>query len=104
MQNDGRRDCGVPFRNVFLWRKTFVFPLFCGGAHCYLRGAGDTFYTAVASTISVTIIRTLGSYLGGYVFGLGIVGIWLGVLADQISRFIFATVRFKAGKWTEIKI
>ena len=69
-----------------------------------LRGAGDTFYTAVASTISVTIIRTLGSYLGGYVFGLGIVGIWLGVLADQISRFIFATVRFKAGKWTEIKI
>ena len=47
---------------------------------------------------------TLGSYLGGYVFGLGIVGIWLGVLADQISRFIFATVRFKAGKWTEIKI
>ena len=69
-----------------------------------LRGAGDTFYTAVASTISVTIIRTLGSYLGGYVFGLGIVGIWLGVLADQISRFIFATVRFRAGKWTEIKI
>lgn len=69
-----------------------------------LRGAGDTFYTAVASTISVTIIRTVGSYLGGYVFGLGIVGIWLGVLADQISRFIFATVRFKAGKWTEIKI
>ena len=69
-----------------------------------LRGAGDTLYTAAASTISVTIIRTLGSYLGGYVFGLGIVGIWLGVLADQISRFIFATVRFKAGKWTEIKI
>lgn len=48
---------------------------------------GDTFYTAVASTISVTFIRTAGSYLGGYVFGLGIVGIWLGVLADQISRF-----------------
>ncbi len=69
-----------------------------------LRGAGDTFYTAVASTISVTFIRTLGSYLGGYVFGLGIIGIWLGVLADQISRFTFASIRFKQGKWTQIKI
>ena len=69
-----------------------------------LRGAGDTFYTAVASTISVTFIRTAGGYLGGYIFGLGIVGIWLGVLADQVSRFLFASVRFKKGKWTQIKI
>lgn len=69
-----------------------------------LRGAGDTLYTAVASTVSVTVIRTLVSYLGGYVFGLGITGIWLGVLGDQISRFLFASVRFKAGKWTKIKI
>ena len=69
-----------------------------------LRGAGDTFYTAVASTISVTFIRTIGSLLGGYVLELGIIGIWLGVLADQISRFLFASTRFKKGKWTQIKI
>ncbi len=69
-----------------------------------LRGAGDTLYTAAASTISVTFIRTVGSYLGGYVFGLDIIGIWLGVLADQISRFIFASTRFKKGQWTKIKI
>ena len=69
-----------------------------------LRGAGDTLYTAVASTISVTFIRTIGGYVGGYVLGFGIVGIWLGVLADQVSRFIFASTRFKKGKWTQIKI
>lgn len=69
-----------------------------------LRGAGDTLYTAVTSTISVTFIRTAGSYVGGYVFGLGIMGIWLGVLADQVARFIFASTRFKKGKWTQIKI
>ena len=45
-----------------------------------LRGAGDTLYTAVASMISVTFIRTIVSYLGGYTLGLGIVGIWFGVL------------------------
>lgn len=69
-----------------------------------LRGAGDTLYTAIASTVSVTVIRTAVSYLGGYVFGLGIIGIWLGVLGDQISRFVFASLRFKSGKWTQIKI
>lgn len=69
-----------------------------------LRGAGDTLYTAIASTVSVTVIRTAGSYLFGYVLNWGIVGIWLGVVADQLARFLFASIRFKQGKWTQIKI
>lgn len=69
-----------------------------------LRGAGDTAYTAVASMISVTIMRTVFSYVFGYTLGLGIVGIWAGVVADQLSRLIFASVRFKQGKWVDIRI
>lgn len=69
-----------------------------------LRGAGDTNYTAMASTISVTFIRTGASYLLGFVVGLGMVGIWLGILADQVARFLFASIRFKQGKWTKIHI
>lgn len=69
-----------------------------------LRGAGDTAYTAVASMISVTLIRTIVSYTCGYIFGWGIIGIWLGILGDQFSRFVLASIRFKSGKWTRIKI
>lgn len=69
-----------------------------------LRGAGDTLYTAVASAFSVTVMRTLGSYIFGYTLAMGITGIWFGVVADQLSRFVFATIRFRQGKWTEIKI
>ena len=69
-----------------------------------LRGAGDTLYTAMASTISVTIVRTLVSWVCGFVLGLGIVGIWLGVLADQASRFVFASIRYRMGKWVKIQI
>lgn len=69
-----------------------------------LRGAGDTLYTAVASTVSVTLMRTLGSWFFGYVLGMGIAGIWFGVVADQLSRFLFATFRFRQGKWINIKI
>ncbi len=69
-----------------------------------LRGAGDTGYTAMASIISVTVIRTVFSYMCGYMLGFGINGVWMGILADQVSRFIFGSVRFKQGKWTKIKI
>ena len=69
-----------------------------------LRGAGDTLYTAVASMVSVTIMRTAFSYFFCYVVGWGIIGIWLGVVADQVSRFLFAGLRFRQGKWVDIKI
>ncbi len=69
-----------------------------------LRGAGDTGYTAMASIISVTVIRTAFSYVFGYALGFGINGVWMGILADQVARFIFGSVRFRQGKWTKIKI
>jgi putative MATE family efflux protein len=69
-----------------------------------LRGAGDTGYTALASIISVTVIRTAFSYVFGYTLGFGINGVWMGILADQVSRFIFGSIRFKRGKWTAIRI
>lgn len=53
-------------------------PDLSGHLHGCLRGAGDTLYTAIASTISVTIIRTVVSYLFGYTLGFGIIGIWDG--------------------------
>ncbi len=69
-----------------------------------LRGAGDTLYTAIASAVSVSVVRTATSWFFGYVLNMGIVGIWMGVLGDQLSRYIMATIRFKQGKWTKIKI
>ena len=69
-----------------------------------LRGAGDTLYTAKVSTVSVTLARTFGSYFFGYVLKLGIVGIWMGIVVDQLCRYTFSSTRFKKGKWTQIKI
>ncbi|MCI8948638.1 MAG: MATE family efflux transporter [Lachnospiraceae bacterium] len=69
-----------------------------------LRGAGDVIFTMIASTFSVTLVRTLGSYMMGYVFGLGLLGVWMGIMADQLSRFFLTTWRFKSGKWTSVKI
>ena len=69
-----------------------------------LRGAGDTLFTAIISAFSVTVVRTAVSYLLAYTFSLGIVGVWLGMLSDQLFRFIVSSIRFKRGKWANIKI
>lgn len=69
-----------------------------------LRAAGDVKYTLIASIISVSIIRSVSTYILVNVFHLGLMGIWMGVLSDQFSRYIFMSTRFKQGKWVEKKI
>lgn len=69
-----------------------------------LRAAGDVRYALVSSLISCTLIRTGVTILCVQVLGLGLTGIWLGILGDQIMRFIFMSLRFKAGKWVDIKL
>ena len=95
-------DIGVSISHVLIAAILFQIPsvVYVGA----LRGAGDTLYTAISSTISVTIIRTSISFFFGYVLKMGIVGIWLGIVGDQMSRFILSGIRFRQGKWTKIKI
>ncbi|MCI8664012.1 MAG: MATE family efflux transporter [Hungatella sp.] len=69
-----------------------------------LRGAGDVLFTTVASTISVTFVRTICSYALCYTFGLGLIGIWFGVVCDQFCRFILTRWRFRSGAWTKVRI
>lgn len=69
-----------------------------------LRAAGDVKYTLISSIVSVSIIRTLVTYVLVNVFKLGLAGIWLGVFSDQFSRYVFMSTRFKQGKWVEKKI
>lgn len=69
-----------------------------------LRGAGDVRFCLLTSLISVTLIRTCVTYVLVSIFHLGIVGIWCGVLADQVSRVILLSFRFYQGKWVYVKI
>lgn len=69
-----------------------------------LRAGGDVKYTLMASIVSVSIIRTVVTYVLVNGFHLGLTGIWIGILSDQFSRFIMMSLRFKTGKWVNIKI
>ena len=69
-----------------------------------LRGAGDVKFTMIASTISVTLIRPTVSYLCAYLLQMGVIGIWFGIVGDQVVRLILTNWRFKSGKWTKIEV
>lgn len=38
------------------------------------------------------------------VFNLGLDGVWLGILSDQLSRFLLMGRRFRQGNWVNLKI
>lgn len=69
-----------------------------------LRGAGDTRYTAFVSAFSVTIMRTAISYICCYILGWKLIGVWMGILCDQITRFLLGRFRYRQEKWINIKI
>lgn len=69
-----------------------------------LRGAGDVRYVAFVSFVSLGIIRPFLSWILCYPLGLGLIGAWYGLLADQMCRFLLYMHRFYSGKWTEIKV
>ena len=59
---------------------------------------------AIIDYLSITIVRPSCAYLFCYVLEIGVVGIWLGIVCDQIVRVCLTNWRFKSGKWTKIKI
>ncbi len=69
-----------------------------------LRGAGDTRYTAFTAAFSVAVLRTIIAYVCCYTLGLGLIGVWMGILGDQMVRYLFGMIRFKQGKWVNIRI
>lgn len=69
-----------------------------------LRGAGDVVFTMIASTISVTLIRTLVSYVMCYPVGLALTGVWMGIVADQLCRLTMTSWRYGTGKWMKYKL
>lgn len=69
-----------------------------------LRGAGDTRATLVFTFIGIWIVRVGFGYLMGIVFGLGLFGVWLGWIADFLTRAALIYWRFKSSRWKSLRV
>lgn len=69
-----------------------------------LRGAGDTFWPLVSTSVGVLFIRVVLSHIFVNIMGYGLVGAWMAVFVDQLVRWGFVYIRFRTGKWKYVKI
>lgn len=72
-----------------------------GGA---LRGAGDTQSPLWVGLLCVWGVRVPVAYLLAHVCGLGLVGIWITMVIDWVSRSIVFGLLWRGGRWKTIKL
>jgi putative MATE family efflux protein len=69
-----------------------------------LRGAGDTRYPLYSTALGMWVGRVGLGWFFVNVVGLGLPGAWLGMAIDQIVRGVLIALRFRTGKWKEVKV
>lgn len=69
-----------------------------------LRGAGDTRFVLLAQAVPIWLVRLpLASRLG-LTFGLGLTGVWAGMILDLIGRAALLALRFRSGAWKRLRV
>jgi putative MATE family efflux protein len=64
-----------------------------------LKGSGDVKFPVLVGIVSMWGVGVAGAYYLGIVRGMGLVGIYLAMMADEWTRGIIMTLRWKSGAW-----
>lgn len=80
------------FFAVFMWPPALVLP-------SALRAANDVKYTMWVSVAAMLFARIGLAWLLGVHFGMGITGVWIGMVMDWVVRIVFFVPRYFSGKW-----
>lgn len=83
--------------SIVIWSMSFTLPN-------TLRAAGDVKYTMIVSLISMWVWRVAFSYVLGEWLHWGLLGIWAAMIIDWAVRGVFFLIRYKRGKWEQIKV
>ena len=69
-----------------------------------LQACGDTKFPIIIGIVVAWIVAVGGGYILGVVFDLGIVGVWIAMACDELTRAIIFSVRWKLGKWRKMTL
>ncbi|WP_442600066.1 MATE family efflux transporter [Neobacillus sp. D3-1R] len=64
-----------------------------------LQAGGDTKYPMYITAIGIWTIRTVGVYILGVYFHLGLVGVWISIGIDNYIRAILLILRYRSFRW-----
>lgn len=93
---------GVP---AFRMNAAFQIPLIMTIVYVYaLRGAGDTRAPLVINVLMVFGIRVPVAWLCGLYLEMGLLGAWIGMIADISLRATLMWWRYRSGGWTRVSV
>lgn len=69
-----------------------------------LRASGDVKMTMCVGIGSMIVFRLGVAYILGIVCGFGVIGVWIAMGADWFARSVAFILRYKRGKWKNIKV
>lgn len=69
-----------------------------------LKGAGDVKFPVQAGIISMWGLGVALTYLLGIYFGMGVIGAWLAIAADEWARGIIMAFRWRSKRWERFKL
>ena len=60
---------------------------------------------SIIDLLTITISElTIGSYIFGVTFKMGIIGVWIAMSIDELARALIFIIRFKKEKWAKIDL
>ncbi len=74
--------------------------VFSGG----LRGAGDTRWVLIITTVGIWGVRLVLSYILCIMLDMGLIGAWIAMTADLVLRSILVWLRFRTGHWKTLRV
>lgn len=100
-------DPRVVAASVPILKMAAVFQVFLAASIVYigsLRGAGDTRYPLLFTTLTLLLVRLPLGYLLGIHLGYGLIGAWAAVCADMVARAVLPGARYFRGKWVTTRV
>ena len=82
---------------VLVWPMSYALP-------ATFRAAGDTRFPMVVSVTCMLLCRVVFSYILGISFGLGVLGVWLGLFVDWMVKGLVFLLRYLSGKWQNYRL
>lgn len=76
------------------WSTSFILP-------AGFRGAGDVRFSMTVSMASMWTLRVTLGYVLAIVVGLGVLGVWIGMIVDWVARSAFFGLRLRSGSWLQ---
>jgi putative MATE family efflux protein len=77
---------------ILIWPSSFTLPN-------ALRAANDARFTMGVSMLSMWLFRIILSYVFAIYFNMGLIGVWIAMIADWLFRSICFISRILTGKW-----